>query len=120
MKFFPIFAALAVFALSSCGPEVTSKQPLTLTAKQTAEIEGAVRYRMIDPTSTLFRNVRGYDATLTDGQAYKYICGEVNSKNRMGGYTGFSAFKGHYQGQTFVVDYVDDGKSSLAQYSCMN
>lgn len=52
------------------------------------EIEDAaveiVRYRLVDPDSAKFKNV-----------AYRSgigVCGQVNSKNRMGGYVGFKTF----------------------------
>lgn len=38
---------------------------------------------MIDPTSTLFKNEKNHG---------ELLCGEFNSKNRMGAYTGFSRF----------------------------
>lgn len=52
---------------------------------------------MIDPTSFLLRDL----ARSGDGKA---ICGEVNGKNRMGGYTGFAPF----------VAVVEDGKAGTA------
>ncbi len=50
--------------------------------KQKAQIELAaskVKDSLLDPDSAKFRNQKGY-------------CGEVNSKNRMGGYVGFSRY----------------------------
>lgn len=46
-------------------------------------VERVVADAMIDPTSVLFRGV-----TVVDGIA----CGQVNSKNRMGAYVGFTDF----------------------------
>lgn len=45
----------------------------------------AVRDRLFDPASAEFRNVR-------TGSRIDVWCGEVNSKNRMGGYVGWRAF----------------------------
>jgi hypothetical protein len=50
-----------------------------------AEAKEHVRRMLIDPESAQFRDVR---------QNGPYTCGEVNSKNRMGGYTGFRKFFG--------------------------
>ena len=47
--------------------------------------ENAVSRQLIDPDSAQFRDLVKVD----DGA---YVCGEVNSKNRMGGYTGFTEF----------------------------
>ncbi len=120
MNIFRSIAVAAALFVTACGPQVASKTPMSLTAQQTGTIESSVREKMIDPESTRFRNIRAYDATLTDGQGYRYVCGEVNSKNRMGGYTGFTAFKGRYQGEAFVLEYVDGPDSQNAYYSCRN
>lgn len=55
------------------------------------EMQNAVLAELTDPGSAEFRNVRkstiGY-------------CGEVNAKNRMGGYVGFKAFTTYKDSQT--------------------
>lgn len=43
----------------------------------------AVLYRLLDPEAGRFRNV-----TANSGE----VCGEVNGKNKLGGYTGFQVF----------------------------
>jgi len=120
MNFFKIAAITGLALLAACGPQIVSKKPMPLTAQQTQGIENVVRNQMIDPDSTRFRNITGYDATRSDGSNYRYVCGEVNSRNRMGGYTGFSAFKGRYEGNTFILDYVDTYDTKIAYYSCKN
>ena len=45
----------------------------------------AVELKLTDPGSAQFRNVRRADMFT--------VCGEVNAKNQMGGYTGFTAFR---------------------------
>lgn len=52
-----------------------------------AEVKKVVRSQLIDPSSAQFRNV-AVMSRLT-GES---VCGEVNGKNRMGGYTGFKRF----------------------------
>jgi hypothetical protein len=44
--------------------------------------------QLIDPSSAQFRNVR----TVSPSYGGKRVCGEVNGKNRMGAYAGFSRF----------------------------
>jgi hypothetical protein len=62
-----------------------------------AEAEEAVANQLVDPNSAEFRNVQ-----VTDDDD---VCGEVNAKNRMGGYTGFSPFVTVYNGRgEMVVD----------------
>jgi len=48
------------------------------------EMKSAVVYEFVDPNSAQFRNVRK--------STFRY-CGEVNSKNLMGGYVGFQNFE---------------------------
>lgn len=63
-----------------------------------------VRAELTDPDSAKFRNQKGY-------------CGEVNSKNRMGGYTGFVRFIAiteglvKFEGSTYT-DFKDAWRES--------
>jgi hypothetical protein len=52
-------------------------------------VEDSVRQEMIDPDSTQFRNLRVLPGR---GEDQRIVCGEVNSKNRLGGYVGFKHF----------------------------
>jgi len=52
--------------------------------KQVADAEEAVRFQLVDPKSADFRNLFVSKSGV--------VCGEVNSKNRFGGYVGFRAF----------------------------
>lgn len=52
-------------------------------AKRIAKAKDAVAYQLFDPDSATFRNVH---ARSTD------VCGEVNAKNRYGGYVGYRTF----------------------------
>lgn len=82
--------ALAGFAwsvdliLTSCGSNVAYK-------------EGAVAAQMLDPTAVQFRNVMSGLNTL---------CGELNAKNRFGGYVGFRPFVAYFpEGGAPLVDF---------------
>ncbi|WP_416203740.1 hypothetical protein [Xanthomonas euvesicatoria] len=44
-----------------------------------------------DPDSVMFRNTKVV-ATSRDGASSYFLCGEINAKNRMGGYAGWSRF----------------------------
>lgn len=48
----------------------------------------AVRRVLVDPESAQFRDVRQYSKP----DSPVLVCGKVNAKNRMGGYTGFHNF----------------------------
>lgn len=62
-------------ALATCGPFPGSSR---------AKAHDAIKNLLFDPDSAQFRN----EETASDGS----VCGEVNSKNRMGGYVGFTRF----------------------------
>jgi hypothetical protein len=47
-----------------------------------------VASQLIDPSSAQFRNVR----MVTTGEGKATLCGEVNGRNRYGGYVGFTPF----------------------------
>ena len=73
-----ITISMAIF-MTSCSPakdEAPTTYHITL-AKQ------GVENRLIDPKSAEYRDVKH------NGRA---VCGFVNSKNAIGGYTGFTAF----------------------------
>lgn len=57
--------------------------PLILSACGKPDWQTAIEHKLIDPTSAQYRNVNKRD---------DIVCGEVNAKNRMGGYAGFVRF----------------------------
>jgi hypothetical protein len=75
---------------------------LALTGCETAEeaqieaLKSKVVDRLIDPESAKFRKL-----TLLAGD--KGLCGEVNAKNRSGGYTGFAAFAVKPSGESVIL-----------------
>ncbi len=76
-------------ALVGCAETVpVAAVPGTAAAPEVAQARALVVYDFFDPSSPLFRNERVY--ALENGD--KVICGEVNGKNRMGAYVGFSPF----------------------------
>mgnify|MGYP007031189741 CR=1 FL=1 len=64
------------------------------------KIEEKVKEMAFDPTSTQFRNQKGN-------------CGEVNGKNRYGGYTGFKKYI--YNPETGIVNLEDIDKFYTAE-----
>ena len=116
-----VTALISASFLANCvSSSVVSEQPSTLTRSQINQVQETVKYGLIDPDSASFRNVRAIDMKLADGTTYKSVCGEVNSKNRMGGYVGFTPFKGHMESSQFKLDYVDGPGSFTASMACRN
>jgi hypothetical protein len=72
------------------------------------EVKTAVAYNFIDPSSATFRNLR----TINNGEE---VCGEVNAKNRMGGYVGYRRFHASSNSKSpgnWIVDMGDEVKGS--------
>ena len=53
------------------------------TSHSQAKAKRAAAEELIDPSSAQFRNIRSQDGI---------VCGEINGKNRMGAYVGFTRF----------------------------
>jgi len=87
-----------VVALAGCESSTFSKingsNPISLSGAQTAQIKATVTRDFFDAESARFRNIRAVEVSLADGSTEARVCGEVNGKNRMGGYTGYSMFGG--------------------------
>jgi hypothetical protein len=72
--------------------------------------------RLVDPESAQFRSLKAasHDAS-ESGQAFDTLCGEVNAKNRMGGYVGFTMFAiTQIEGQQpLILSSSEDGPLSV-------
>ncbi|WP_217190699.1 hypothetical protein [Pseudomonas shirazica] len=91
--------ALVGVALAGCG-----KSDIDRAREAIAE-------KLTDPSSAQFRNER----SKKDG----WVCGEVNSKNAMGGYVGFKRYTVIWKdggGQTVALE--GDGETSLDRALC--
>lgn len=87
-----LIIAGSALALSACVAEVASKQPFTPTAAQIEEAKYYVSYNLRDPATAQFRSIRGSNAVGKNGVRESYVCGEVNSKNLVGAYVGYTPF----------------------------
>lgn len=67
-----------------------------------------VRETMNDPESAQFRNLRVISAWTPSDTV---VCGEVNGKNRMGGYVGFKHFE--VLGSDAVPDFEPESLTSM-------
>lgn len=73
---------LALGAVSGCGQRIADEAPEVGAAKE------AVQALLTDPASAQFRTLK---VNSTQGGPAT-VCGEVNAKNRVGGYNGFGRF----------------------------
>lgn len=89
-----IFAALAIAtALTACQLQPGDYTAKPLTAAQEQTVKSTIAYRLRDASSAQWRGLT--TVTRTNGQSY--VCGQVNSTNGYGGYTGFVHFWGRWQ-----------------------
>lgn len=109
MKYTRLLAGfLAILTLSACYSATAADfAPVSLPSHISETARQQVRYVLNDPDSAQFRNVRGYSFS-GPGGGY-VVCGEVNGRNRMGGYAGFQPFRtnvGNAQssGQVYIND----------------
>lgn len=109
MKYTRLFTGfLAMLTLSACYSATADDfMPVSLPPHISETAHQQVRYVMNDPDSAQFRNVRAYSFS-GPGGGY-VVCGEVNGRNRMGGYAGFQPFRtnvGNDQssGQVYIND----------------
>jgi hypothetical protein len=77
--------------LAGSTAAVLMAAPVAKKSHLSATLESELRDHLRDPGSAQFR---GEFLSLSDNQAepVKSLCGELNAKNGMGGYTGFAHF----------------------------
>lgn len=62
--------------------------PVTLTEDQEASLKRVITKDFLDPEAVRLRNIKAGKNTADE----IIVCGEVNGKNRMGGYVGYNLF----------------------------
>jgi hypothetical protein len=118
---FAIALATLLAACASAAPDyepnsaeraamAAAPKPSSPEAAQAA-VKAFFAQRLIDPTAPLYRfPLPPTLAVISIGRSHFagwLICGEINSKNRMGGYTGFDQFIAQFSPTT--PDLVIDG-----------
>lgn len=79
----------------------------SIAATDLHEAKELVAAQMLDPESARFRNAALY----SDADGFLSLCGDVNAKNRLGGYVGFRPFVYHVDSASLVI-LDDDGPDS--------
>lgn len=104
-----ILAVLIILLISTLIGGVWWYQSSNSTDKW---VQKVVAYKLYDGESARFRNIR----VVTDGT----YCGEVNSKNRMGAYTGFTGFSvlGFPPDPQPLIRFVAEGFDGEPQRAC--
>jgi len=82
----------ACLALCIFPAVATAQERISLTPTQEAEMQLDVSNQLNDPESARFRGVKA--AIWKNG--ILVVCGEINAKNRMGGYVGYHLFTAGY------------------------
>jgi hypothetical protein len=71
-----------------------------------SSLRGPVMAEMVDPESAQFRGERYFGPWTVSGGI---LCGQVNAKNRMGGYVGFKYFSGNANG-ALISEFGEDAE----------
>jgi hypothetical protein len=104
-------AAISSIALlvTGCGAgqmaEVQPKplEPLTLSAEQITTVQTTIRFSLQDPRAAQFGDIKGGK----DPNGKVVVCGLVNAKNNLGGFTGMT-FTGEIDPSGFKVGALGD------------
>lgn len=107
--------ALVAISLSLAGCDLSKEGAIE-------EGKGMIASSLKDPDSAKFRNVFMIEDKMIGDAHYGVLCGEVNSKNSFGGFTGFHRFVAnfHYSKQGEIgVSYVtvEEGTNAKASTS---
>lgn len=109
MKYVKLFGGFMTATMLSACYSATADDfvPVSMPSHITATARDQVSYVLNDPDSAQFRNIRGY-AFSGPGGGY-VVCGEVNGRNRLGGYAGFQPFRTNVgNGQSSGNVYIND------------
>ena len=88
------FVATFLVLLAACGGAESKRQidglSSTEIAGQAVLAKRMIEQRLVDPESTVYRNVKVYRHP--NSGAGVVFCGEVNARNRFGGMSGYERF----------------------------
>lgn len=88
-----IVASAALVACVLIGDRAVAQEPGAPIEPPIAEVRRVLDDSLLNYPETRFRNVRFVRTGFTDGPASMTgFCGELNTQNRMGGFTGWSLF----------------------------
>lgn len=106
---------VAMTSISACSDLMTAKftpeQPSDANVEQAKAIASR---NLFDPESAQFRDIKGAKATYADGSKRDLVCFEMNAKNRLGGYVGYSPYT-----IPFYENGTPDGNTAIVYY-CNN
>jgi hypothetical protein len=108
-----IGALMILLAAAACGSPIVAAKRLPMSNSDIKKVKSVTAYRLKDPASAQFRNIRRIEQTRQDGSVTELICGEVNGKNSFGGYTGFTTFHVVRNNRQFVLRGVGDADTDF-------
>lgn len=83
---------LAICAFAACTTALAQPTPSEIKAFNIAKAKERVADEHSDPDSAKFRRMFLSHMPNAKGETQIYLCGEVNVKNKMGGYGGYREF----------------------------
>lgn len=107
-------ALIVATALAACQLQPGTFTTTPLTPREAETVKATIAYRLRDASTARWRGLS--TVTRTNGQSY--VCGQVNSTNGFGGYTGFIPFWGRWNPDgTFGVEGWPDPDWAAANAS---
>jgi hypothetical protein len=82
----------ALLALGTANADAADETPQSAGAFLTANSHGLLEGYLRDYPATRFRRVYPHRYEAGPGKPFWYLCGEINAKNGLGGYTGWETF----------------------------
>lgn len=119
MTKFPITLAVALCVVligTGCSPSRSDRA----NAFDVAKVKAMVTDELSDPDSAKFRRV--FISEFEEGKgtatAVLSLCGEVNAKNRMGGYVGYRRFVADER-VAFIDENIDDSSAEQKAFNTL-
>ena len=103
-----LFSVAVAFLLGACTGSAVQIQPSN-GEELIEEAKANVVDRLKDPNSAQFKDLAIYETE----KGVIIVCGKVNAKNSMGGYTGFKTFT-YRDGNAGIVDVSGDAAGGVA------
>ena len=108
-----IRSTLIVCALAFSGVVFSQSQAARIKAFDVTKTKERVADEFSDPDSVKFRRLFISEFVNSKGEAHLSLCGEVNAKNKMGGYVGYRKFMANEKSALVEPGADEDGMASV-------
>ncbi len=116
-----IFGVVFVLALACLGAAYFVGVLPGTDAYRVRRAKALASAALVDPSSAQFRNVKLSDLDKSVNVNHRWVCGEINGRNRMGAYAGFTPFyvdEAATELQMLTEQRPDEARVNLASSEC--